>query len=85
MNDLICERLNKIKQLQNTIKLKLMGYKAEMEKHYIFSKILLPFTIWRDIHTNILSIQNADNGQSDIFKELSYLNKCGKSVRKQCL
>ena len=62
-----------------------MGYKAEIEKHYIFSKILLPFTIWRDINTNILSIQNADNGQSDIFKELSYLNKCGKSVRKQCL
>ena len=45
MNDLICERLNKIKQLQNTIKLKLMGYKAEIEKHYIFSKISLPITI----------------------------------------
>ena len=42
----------------------------------------MPAIFLRDINTNNLSIENADNEQSDIFKKLGNLNKGRKSSEK---
>ena len=84
LNDLICDRLKEIKQLKETIKLKNLIYKTKNGKRYNFSKFSLPITFSRDIlkRHNVLSIENAENEQNNLFKELSNLNKVGKGIEK---
>ena len=36
----------------------------------------------RDICKNILSIENADNEQINLFRELSNISKCEKPIEK---
>ena len=42
----------------------------------------MSITFLKDIYANVLSIENADNEQSNLFKELSDLNKGGKQIEK---
>ena len=57
-----------------------MDYKAESRKHD-FSKALLS-TTFQEIYTKI---ENVDNEQSNLFKELSDLNEGGKPIKKYLL
>ena len=57
-----------------------MDHKAKSRKCYNFSKVSLSVTFLRDICTKLLTIENVDNEQSNLFKELSDLNKDGKPI-----
>ena len=63
--------------VENGIKLDKLDY-----KNYNFNKVLLPTIFLRDVYTNDLSIENAVNEQSDLFKTFSNLNKGRKSSEK---
>ena len=43
-------------------------HKGKSGKRYKFSKVSLSITFLKDIYTNILSIENADNKQNNLFK-----------------
>ena len=51
-------------------------------KKYNFNKVSLPTIFLRDKHAKDLSIENADNEQSDLFRILKNLNKAKKSPEK---
>ena len=61
MNDLVRNRLKEILQLQDSIKLKKLNYIAKISERYVFSNVSLPIIFSRDIYTNVLSIENANN------------------------
>ena len=50
-----------MKQLQFSTKLKKLDYKTKSRKHYNFCKVLLHDVFARDICSNLLPIENADN------------------------
>ena len=60
-----------------------MDHKAKSRKRYNFSKVSLRITFLRDLYAKILSIENADNEQHNLFKELNYLNKCEKPLERK--
>ena len=74
---MISNKLEKIIELQNNTKLDKLNY-----KHYDFNNVSLPSIFLRDIYTNDLSIGNADNKQSDLYKKFNNLNKGRKSSEK---
>ena len=63
LNELISNKLKKIIELQNSIELYKLNYKK-----YDFNKVPLPSIFVRVIYTNNLSIENADNEQSDLYE-----------------
>ena len=77
LNNLISNKLKKIIELQNSIELDKLNYKK-----YDFEKVSLPSKFLRDIYTKNLSIEDADNQQSDLYKRLNNLNKGRKSSQK---
>ena len=80
MNDFMCDRLQEIKHLQNSIKSKKLDCKAKRGKWYNFSNVLLSITSLKDTYTNVLSVENADNEQGNPFRELIELNEGKKSI-----
>ena len=74
---MINNKLKKIIELQNSIELDKLNYKS-----YGLNKVSLPSIFLRDIYTNDLSIENADNEQRGLFKKFSNLNKGRKSYKK---
>ena len=74
---MIIDRLKKFFDLQNNIKLGNLCY-----KNYDFDKVPLPCIFSRDIYKNNLTIGNADNEQSDLFRVFCNLNKGRKSSEK---
>ena len=85
MKDLICDRLKEIDKLQNSIELNKLDYQTKSGKRYNFSKISFSIIFLRDIYTNVLSIQNAENEPSNLFKELSNISKGEKPIEKSLL
>ena len=65
MNDLICIKLKQIIKLQEIIKKDDINYKAKRGKTYNFGKYSLPIIFLRDIHNGYLSLEKADNNQSN--------------------
>ena len=74
LNDLISNRLKKVIELQKSIELDKLNY-----KNYDFNNVSLSSIFSRDTYTNDLSIKNADNEQSNLYKRLDNLNKGRKS------
>ena len=70
MNDLICANLKEIVELQDIIKKDVLNYKSKREKTYNFSKYSLPIVFLRNIHERHLSIEKADDKQSNFTNEL---------------
>ena len=80
LNDLISNKL-KIIELQDSIELDKLNY-----KNYDFNNVSLPSVLLRDIYTNDLLIENADNEQDDLYKRFYNLNKGRKlSEKSSCL
>ena len=69
INDLILDRVEKINQLPNNIRLDDLQYKTEIRKHYNFSKYSLRIVFLRDIHKGNLSIEDTDKEQSQLANE----------------
>ena len=42
----------------------------------------MPIIFLKDIHKNVSSIENADNKQSNLFKQLSNISKGEKPIEK---
>ena len=63
MDDLIIDKLKKIVQSQNNIKLGDLEYTTKRGKRYNFSRYSLPITFLRDIHEESFSSKNADEEQ----------------------
>ena len=63
LNELISNKLKKIIELQNSIELDKLNYKK-----YDFNKVPLSSIFLRDIYTNNLSIEIADNKHSDLYE-----------------
>ena len=76
MNDFNLDRLKKIKQINYDIELNQLNYKAKSEK------IIILVIFLRNKHTRFLLIEDADIGQSRLFKELSDINKGGEPIEK---
>ena len=78
LNDLISNKLKKIIELQNSIELDKLDH-----KNYDFDKVPLPSIFLIYIYIYIyLSIEYADNEQSDLFKLLSKSKKGRKPPEK---
>ena len=67
---MIINKLKKLIELQNSTELDKINY-----KNYDFNKVSLPSIFLRGIYTNDLSIENADNGQNDLFKMFDNFKK----------
>ena len=59
------------------------NYKSKRGKTYNFSKYLLPIAFLRDIHGGHLSIEKADNKQSNFANELNNFDKGIKKIEKK--
>ena len=70
MNDLICANLKEIVESQDIIKKNVLNYKSKQEKTNNFSKYSLPIVFLRNIHERHLSIEKADDKQSNFTNEL---------------
>ena len=79
MNVFNLDRLKKIKQINYDIELNQLNYKAKSEK------IIILVIFLRNKHTRFLLIEDADIGQSRLFKELSDINKGGEPIEKTSL
>ena len=63
------------------MKYNLADYKSRSRKNCNFSKISLIIIFLRNIHTGVLSIEDANREQSQEFKELSCINKGQKQSK----
>ena len=75
MNDLILERLKEIKQLKNDIKLNELDYETKSRKKIQLHLTFIASYINRNIHTEVLLIEDADR----VLKKLSDINKDKKN------
>ena len=75
LNDLIHDELKNIIDLQDSIELDKLDY-----KNYDFNKISLLVRFLRDIYTKKLSIEHADNKQSDLFRMLGILSDFNRNI-----
>ena len=80
MSDLIRAKLKEIVDLRNIIKKDYLNYKSKRRKTYNFSKYLLAIVLLRDIPEGYLSIEKADNKQSNFFNELNIFDKGTKTL-----
>ena len=62
-------------QLQNNIKLDDLEYRVKREKRYNFSKYSIPIVFQRDIHEGNVSLEDADEEQSQFVNELKDMGK----------
>ena len=74
---MISNKLKTITELQNITELDELNYK----KHD-FNKVPWSSIFLRDLYRNKLSIENADNEQSDLYEWFSNLKKGRKSLEK---
>ena len=66
MNDLICDKLKEIVNLQNVIKTDKLHYKSKRRKIYSFNEYCLPIVFLRDIHGGHLLLKDTDDEQSNV-------------------
>ena len=82
MSDLIRVKLKEIVELQDIIKKDDLNYELKHIKTYNFSKYSLSIVFLRDIHEGHLSIEKADNKQSNFANELRNFDKGIKTLEK---
>ena len=67
----------KIIELKNDTEFDILDY-----KNYGFNKVSVPFIFLKDTCTHDLSIKDADDEQSNLFKKLRILNKAEDYQKK---
>ena len=82
MNDLICDKLKEIVNLQNIIRTDNLRYKSKSRKVYNFSEYSLPIVFLRDIHEGHLSLKYGDDEQSNFVAKRKNLDKGKKQLKK---
>ena len=82
MNELICDKLKEIVNLQNVIKTDKLHYKSKLRKIYSFNEYCLPIVFLRDIHGGHLLLKDADDEQSNVAARIKYLEKSKKTAEK---
>ena len=77
MNDLITDKLKQIQNqaIKNNIKSDYLEYQAKREKYYDFRKYSLPIVFPRSIHKVNLSLEDADEEQSQLVSELKDIDQ----------
>ena len=80
INNLICAKLNKIVNWQDIIKKDIVNYKSKRGKTYNFWKYSLPIVFLRNIEERYLSLEDADNKQSNSDNELNNFDKSIKNL-----
>ena len=85
MSDLIRAKLKEVVKLQYIIKEDNLNFKSKRERTYNFGKYSLPIVFLRDIHEGNLSIEKADNKQSNFAYELKNFEKSTKTLEKKSL
>ena len=80
INNLIRAKLNKIVNWQDIIKKDIVNYKSKREKTYNFWKYSLPIVFLRNIQEGYLSLEDADNKQSNFDNELNNFDKSIKNL-----
>ena len=82
INDLVCAKLKEIVLLQDIIKKDDLNYTSKCVKANNFSKYSLPILFLRDIQEGHLSIEKADNKQSNFANILKNFDKGIKHLKK---
>ena len=85
MNELICDKLKEIVNLQNVIKTDKLHYKSKLRKIYSFNEYCLPIVFLRDIHGGHLLLKDADDEQSNVAATIKNLEKSKKTAEKHFL
>ena len=75
LRNLISDRLKEIMQLQINIKLDNLEHTAERGKRCNFSKYFLSILFLRDMQEGILSLEDADEKESELVNELQGIDK----------
>ena len=82
MNDLIHTKLKKIVKLQDIFKKDDLNHKSKRGKIYNFGICSLPIDFLRYIYEGYLSIEKADNKQSNFANELKNFEEGTKTFEK---
>ena len=85
MNDLIHAKLKQTVKLQDIIKKDDLNHKSKGGKIYSFSIYSLSIDFLRDIYEGYLSIEKADNKQSNFANELKNFEEGTKTFEKSLL
>ena len=70
INDLICNKLKEIKQLEDNSNLDNLEYTSKRARNYSFSECSLPVVFLRDIGKKISSPKDTDKEQSKLVNKL---------------
>ena len=79
---MIRDKLKEIVNLQAIIKMDELHYKSKPRKVYNFSEYSLPIVFLRDIHKEYLSLEDADDDQSNFAAKLKGLDKLKKRTKQ---
>ena len=82
MNNLIRDKLKEIVNLQDIINTDELHYKSKRRKVYNFNEYPLPISFLRDIHVRLLSLEDADNEQTNFAAKLKKLDKVKNQLKK---
>ena len=85
MNDLIHAKLKQTVKLQDIIKKDDLNHKSKGGKIYSFGIYSLSIDFLRDIYEGYLSIEKADNKQSNFANELKNFEEGTKTFEKSIL
>ena len=83
MNDLVRDKLKEIADLQDIIKTDELHYKSKRRKVYNFNEYSLPIVFQRYIREGHLSLEDADDEQSNFEVKLKNLDKGKKTIERQ--
>ena len=81
MNDLNCDKLKKMVNLQNVIKTDKIHYKSKRRKIYSFNEYCLPIVFLRDIHGGHLLLKDSDDEQSNVAAKIKNLERSKKQLK----
>ena len=81
MNDLNCDKLKEMVNLQNVIKTDKIHYKSKRRKIYSFNEYCLPIVFLRDIHGGHLLLKDSDDEQSNVAAKIKNLEKSKKQLK----
>ena len=82
MNDLIRGKLREIAKLREIIEKDGLNYGSKRAKTYNFGKYSFPIVFLKDIHAGYLSLEDADNKQSNFTTAWKDFDKGVKTLEK---
>ena len=83
MNDFVRAKLKENVKLQDIIKTDELQYKSKRRKVYNFNEYSLHILFLRDIHEGHLSLEYADDEQSNFAAKLKNFEKCKKKTNEK--